>query len=73
MTTVLDQGNDGFDEAYANLELIKPGEWATLYRHRGTGELWDLTFPQSHLHGGGPMRLRKLDHNDPDAWVPYPG
>ena len=36
-------------------------------------ELWDLVFPQSEMQGGGPRRLRRLAHNDPDKWKPYPG
>jgi hypothetical protein len=25
--------------------------WAILYRHRDTGEFWELTHPQSEMHG----------------------
>jgi hypothetical protein len=32
--------------------------WKVLYRHRETGEYWELTYPQSEMHGGGPRRLR---------------
>jgi hypothetical protein len=51
---------------------IRKGNWATLYRHKDTEKLWDLVYPQSEMHGGGPRRLRRLDHNDPEKWDPYP-
>lgn len=31
--------------------------WIQLYRDRRDGRLWELTFPQGSLHGGGPRRL----------------
>jgi len=34
-----------------------PSGWAVLYRDPGDGRLWELTWPQSELHGGGPPRL----------------
>jgi hypothetical protein len=51
---------------------IRKGNWALLYRHQDTQELWDLIYPRSEMHGGGPRRLRRLDHNDPQKWDPYP-
>ncbi len=51
---------------------LKKGNWAILYRHKDTEELWDLVYPQGELQGGGPRRLRRLGHIDPDEWVPYP-
>jgi hypothetical protein len=45
--------------------------WAQLYRHRKTGAFWELTYPQSEMHGGGPRRLRQLDIASPDDWTPY--
>jgi hypothetical protein len=38
--------------------------WETLYRDPRDGRLWEHTYPHSHLHGGGPPRLRVLA---PDA------
>lgn len=34
-----------------------PSGWDTLYRDPGDGRLWELTYPQSDTHGGGPPRL----------------
>ncbi len=45
--------------------LAKLGEdlsgWETLYRDPKDGRFWELTHPQSEMHGGGPPELR---------WVP---
>ena len=34
--------------------------WDVLYRDPDDGRLWELTYPQSQLHGGGPPQLRCL-------------
>ncbi|MBM2854655.1 MAG: hypothetical protein HW417_1583 [Steroidobacteraceae bacterium] len=31
--------------------------WGELYRDPDDGRLWELTWPQSEMHGGGPPRL----------------
>jgi hypothetical protein len=31
--------------------------WDVLYRDPDDGRLWELTYPQSELHGGGPLQL----------------
>src|SRR5437762_8133097 len=31
--------------------------WETPYRDSRDGRLWELTYPQSEMHGGGPRRL----------------
>jgi immunity protein 27 of polymorphic toxin system len=49
---------------------VQKKNWAILYRHKETGEFWDLTYPQSEMHGGGPRRLRMVI--DPNDWTPYP-
>jgi len=43
--------------------------WAVLCRHRDSGEYWELTYPQSELHGGGPRLLRCVG-NDETGWRP---
>jgi len=32
--------------------------WNLLYRDPDDGRLWELTYPQSELHGGGPPQLK---------------
>ena len=69
---MIDEGDPRFVPLFAELEEVGRANWALLYRHKITGELWDVTYPQSEMHGGGPRRLRRLDHNNPDNWEPYP-
>jgi hypothetical protein len=38
--------------------------WDALYRDPVTGRLWELTWPQSDLHGGGPPRLRLVQADE---------
>jgi hypothetical protein len=35
--------------------------WFILFRDRRDGRLWELSFPQSHMHGGGPPQLTTVD------------
>ncbi len=46
------------------LELIaehpEDGGWTTLFRDPRDGRFWERTYPQSHLHGGGPPALHYL-------------
>jgi hypothetical protein len=44
--------------------------WDTLYRDPGDGRLWELTYPHSEWHGGGPPRLRQLEA--PETRRKYP-
>ncbi|WP_425265694.1 Imm27 family immunity protein [Terrihabitans rhizophilus] len=45
------------------------GGWRSLYQHRGTNRFWELTYPNSHMHGGGPRRLRELELAHAEEWV----
>jgi hypothetical protein len=44
--------------------LVKVGQdasgWNTLYLDPTDGRYWELIYPQSELHGGGPPELRNL-------------
>lgn len=48
----------------ANAYLVKLGHdqsgWDELYRDSSDNRLWELIYPQSELHGGGPPELRCL-------------
>ena len=38
--------------------------WSTLYRDPSDDRYWELSYPESGLHGGGPPRLAVIDAND---------
>jgi len=42
--------------------------WRTLFRRRADGKLWELSYPQSEIHGGGPRILAELAISDPADW-----
>ncbi|MBK3660894.1 hypothetical protein JJE66_06470 [Bradyrhizobium diazoefficiens] len=67
---VIDEGHPNFDEMLSRLVPVKTSNWAVLYQD-ANGTLWDVTFPQGELQGGGPRRLRRLPDTNPDVWDPY--
>ncbi len=36
------------------------GGWRTLFRDPRDGRMWERTFPESQMHGGGPPALKQL-------------
>jgi len=42
----------------SEIEISEDG-WRTLYQHTN-GSVWELTYPESHLHGGGPPKLTRI-------------
>lgn len=40
------------------------GGWETLYRDRRDGRFWELFYPHSEMHGGGPASLRSIDSGE---------
>jgi len=36
------------------------GGWSVLFRDPQDGRYWELTYPRSEMHGGGPARLAEL-------------
>lgn len=38
--------------------------WEKLYRNPEDHRLWELTYPQGELHGGGPPQLRHLTSDE---------
>jgi hypothetical protein len=38
--------------------------WDVLFKDPNDGRLWELTYPQSEMHGGGPPQLRCLSTHD---------
>jgi hypothetical protein len=37
------------------------GAWETLFRDPDDGRLWERTYPEGHLQGGGPPTLKIID------------
>jgi immunity protein 27 of polymorphic toxin system len=46
--------------------------WETLYRDPTDGRLWELTYPQSQMHGGGPRRLHLVTRDQAAAKYEHP-
>ena len=40
------------------------GGWDTLFRDPSDGRYWVLSYPQSHLQGGGPQSLLAVGENE---------
>ena len=39
-------------------EVAVDGEtWSILYQDQEDGRFWEMTYPKSHMHGGGPPSL----------------
>lgn len=67
---VLEDGRPVADDVSARIEALTKSHllmighdtsgWLTLYRDPNDGRLWELDYPQSELHGGGPPRLRAI-------------
>jgi len=47
------------ENAFVKL-AIADGGWSTLYRDKEDHRLWEVTYPQSEMHGGGPRSIRML-------------
>lgn len=39
-------------------------EWSILYENPDDQNYWELTYPQSQLHGGGPPSLTKISRHE---------
>ena len=46
---------------------VDKGGWDTLYRDPEDGRYWELTYPDSSWHGGGPPRLTYLSAEEARA------
>jgi len=40
---------------------VNAADWCVLYGDPSDGRYWELTYPQSEMHGGGPRRLSVID------------
>ena len=46
--------------SYLQKIATDPSGWGSLYKDPEDGRYWELTYPQSELHGGGRPNLGKL-------------
>jgi hypothetical protein len=42
----------------------RDGGWTVLYRDPADGRFWELSFPRSELHGGGPAKLSFITRDE---------
>jgi len=47
-----------------SLVQVAGGGWEILYRDPQDNRLWELTYPQGELHGGGPPMLAHITAED---------
>jgi hypothetical protein len=48
----------------------REGGWRVLYVDPSTGSYWELTYPESQMHGGGPPMLTRLDPDEVQTYYP---
>jgi immunity protein 27 of polymorphic toxin system len=67
---VRDKTSERIDDLTRNL-LVRvaesPDGWSTLFRDPQDGRYWEMTYPESSQHGGGPPRLASIDTEDAES------
>ena len=73
---IFDGGKTWGDEVCKRIEYLvshvldqlsvskKYGAWETLFRDPSDGRLWERTYPQGHMHGGGPPELKVISEKE---------
>ena len=46
------------------LKKVADGNWETLFQDPGDSRYWERTYPEGHMHGGGPPTLRVLSKDE---------
>jgi Immunity protein 27 len=65
--TVADEVARRIDFLAANVlkkRASSPDGWTILYQDPGDGRFWELAYPQSGLHGGGPPELHAISQEE---------
>ncbi|AZO82114.1 MULTISPECIES: Imm27 family immunity protein [unclassified Bosea (in: a-proteobacteria)] len=68
MSTIAETG-DKLPETFEQIATADAG-WTILYRDRDTAQFWELSYPSSDMHGGGPRCLRQLFIESAHQWKP---
>lgn len=51
-------------DSYLEQVAVDGDNWSALYRNPDDGSYWELTYPQSYMHGGGPPTLQLVSKDD---------
>ena len=51
-------------DSYFQQIAVDGDNWSALYKNPDDGSYWELTYPQSHMQGGGPPTLQRISEND---------
>lgn len=51
-------------DSYFEQIAVDGDNWSALYKNPKDGNYWELTYPQSHMHGGGPPKLERIFEED---------
>jgi hypothetical protein len=47
-----------------DLREVHRQNWGRLFIDPSTGVYWEPTYPQGEMHGGGPMKLSRVAHDE---------
>lgn len=47
-------------DSYFEQIVVDGDNWSAWYRNPDDNSYWELTYPQSHMHGGGPPALQRV-------------
>ncbi|MCB1948201.1 Imm27 family immunity protein [Nitrosomonas sp.] len=51
-------------DSYFKLIDVNGNNWSALYKNPDDGSYWELTYPKSHMHGGGPPTLQRISEDE---------
>lgn len=54
-------------DSYLEQVAVDGDNWSALYRNPDDGSYWELTYPKSHMHGGGPPTLQRVSKGEAHA------
>lgn len=51
-------------DSYLEQVAVDGDNWSALFRNPDDGSYWELTYPKSYMHGGGPPTLQRISKAD---------